>query len=344
MKAKKQESSNPSSNVIHAGSISLLKPPQFFLRIARINGYDHYYENVTCRRNLDYEWIIQIRGDSWLTVPEHKAMILIPEGAIALVPPNFWHGQALSKSEHLAIHFDFEAKPDLVFPNMTINDGVFESTQPLIKSAKLQVKGPEEHFSIPLVQNLNAKEWLRIAMPLVKASALGQQNNTKVHLQASSILSEFALKFIESGKLNEKGNKLDILSHWLSEIDIFNHSLSIQSLADQCGMSATSFRESMKQLTGKSPHDWLEDRRCKQAKMLLVNSPMSVKDISQSCGYMDPYHFSRVFKGNSSMSPKKYREKSIREGTFKGGIIGGNASYVLERSLIDGERVKQFAE
>ena len=47
----------------------------------------------------------------------------------------------------------------------------------------------------------------------------------------------------------------------------------------------------------------------KNAKNLLVEDELSVSEISQVCGFLDVYSFSRAFKKWAGMSPSEYRKR-----------------------------------
>ena len=73
-------------------------------------------------------------------------------------------------------------------------------------------------------------------------------------------------------------------------------------------MGETAFREGFRQVTGKTPHRYLEERRMHTAMQMLLNSGESVQSIARAVGYDDRYHFSRAFKRIVGVSPRSYRQ------------------------------------
>lgn len=75
----------------------------------------------------------------------------------------------------------------------------------------------------------------------------------------------------------------------------FSQPLPIQSLAQTAGMSASSFHEHFKSVTGTSPLQYLKDLRLIEARSLLRSGQHSVSSISFDVGYESPNHFSRDY-------------------------------------------------
>ena len=64
----------------------------------------------------------------------------------------------------------------------------------------------------------------------------------------------------------------------------------------------------VKRETGCSVPAFIEKHKIEHAKHLLVNSALSVKDISGHLAYSNEYNFSRAFKRSEGMSPSQYRK------------------------------------
>lgn len=54
--------------------------------------------------------------------------------------------------------------------------------------------------------------------------------------------------------------------------------------------------------------DYIKKLRLERAVSLIENGAKNVGEISLLCGYTDPFYFSKVFKSNFGISPKKYIE------------------------------------
>ena len=61
-----------------------------------------------------------------------------------------------------------------------------------------------------------------------------------------------------------------------------------------------------------TPIDYVVKKRMDEAKALLENSEMKIKDIANGVGYEDSLYFSKVFKKVTGTSPKEYARLSKR--------------------------------
>jgi AraC-like DNA-binding protein len=88
-----------------------------------------------------------------------------------------------------------------------------------------------------------------------------------------------------------------------------NEPLNVAKLASVANISSSHFFVVFKRRTGKAPIDFFIHLRMEQARRLLEDTSMSVKDIASTLGYEDPFYFSRLFKSVSQAAPTDYRAK-----------------------------------
>ncbi len=98
-----------------------------------------------------------------------------------------------------------------------------------------------------------------------------------------------------------------VLSHIGEHID---KSCPIGELSALLGMSEDSFYRLFKTTIGKAPKDYLISERLRRARILLIETGLSVTEISHLCGYENPFYFSTLFHGKYGSSPTAYREKT----------------------------------
>ena len=88
-----------------------------------------------------------------------------------------------------------------------------------------------------------------------------------------------------------------------------DNSLSLNDIARYANMSPSYLSALYKKNNNKSISDTITSYRIEAAKEYLVNSTLSLKEISIKCGYANQYYFSTSFKKQLGISPSVYREK-----------------------------------
>lgn len=91
----------------------------------------------------------------------------------------------------------------------------------------------------------------------------------------------------------------------------FQNDISVEDIADVCGLNRSYFGKIFKEAIGKSPQEFLLSYRMIKATELLKLTKLSVGDISSAVGYDNQLHFSRAFKSIYGVSPKKWRTEQI---------------------------------
>lgn len=88
----------------------------------------------------------------------------------------------------------------------------------------------------------------------------------------------------------------------------YNEDISIEEYAQSRGMSVSWFLRNFKQMTMKSPMQYILTIRINNAVSLLETTDYNVTEISTLVGYDNPLYFSRIFKKQKGVSPSDYRK------------------------------------
>ncbi|HEX8129918.1 MAG TPA: helix-turn-helix transcriptional regulator [Pyrinomonadaceae bacterium] len=88
---------------------------------------------------------------------------------------------------------------------------------------------------------------------------------------------------------------------------------STGSLAECVNLSPSRLHQVFKDETGLPPARYLRLLRMQQARELLENSRLSVKQVRAQVGVTDESHFVRDFKKTYGSTPARYRESFIRD-------------------------------
>ncbi|AOM81588.1 response regulator transcription factor [Salisediminibacterium beveridgei] len=90
----------------------------------------------------------------------------------------------------------------------------------------------------------------------------------------------------------------------------YRSSLSLDEVADYAGLSMYYVSKLFKERFGVSFTRYVTDLRLTDAKRMLADSSISLKEIALELGYRDPNYFSRVFKKEVGISPTVYRDQA----------------------------------
>ena len=90
----------------------------------------------------------------------------------------------------------------------------------------------------------------------------------------------------------------------------FREDITLDKLADLTFMNKYYLSHIFKEHSGLSPIDYLLNKRIKEAKKLLVNTDLSISQISNIVGFNSSSYFSQYFKKVSDYSPSVYRKKN----------------------------------
>ena len=89
-----------------------------------------------------------------------------------------------------------------------------------------------------------------------------------------------------------------------------DHRITNSSLAACCGISTVYFRKCFEETYGISPIRYLHDYRMQKAKQILASDYGSIGQVAEDVGYSNLYHFSKMFRQYTGLSPSQYAKAS----------------------------------
>ena len=104
-------------------------------------------------------------------------------------------------------------------------------------------------------------------------------------------------------------SKNDEIRKAISYIDTnLTTNLTLEDVANHVYLSQFYFSRLFKKEIGVSFITYLNQQRIEQAKVLLTQSNLSIKSISQNIGYSQTSYFCKIFKELVGMTPVNYRK------------------------------------
>ena len=183
---------------------------------------------------------------------------------------------------------------------------------------------PFEHYTVNFLGNADTlPEWI----PRQSMYVLGPKDPA-MFLARFQELTEIWRHMRIGFRMNVKAHLLSLLAEYLSEcitqnVDpgAYNRTLparrmietsyalplTLEQLAQSCGMNKSAFRRVYTNVYGESPISHLLDLRINKAKeLLLIGS--SLEETAASTGFKDVNYFIRYFKKKTGMTPGRFRQ------------------------------------
>ncbi len=88
-------------------------------------------------------------------------------------------------------------------------------------------------------------------------------------------------------------------------------------MAQEAGLSRSSFAALFKSVVGEAPLDYLTGWRVYRVKMLLTATDESLLRIANTVGYDNDLSLSRVFKRRTGIAPGKWRQMMKQKGSVQ---------------------------
>lgn len=91
----------------------------------------------------------------------------------------------------------------------------------------------------------------------------------------------------------------------------YRKSITNKDIADAFGYNPSYIGRIFKEHTGQTLHSYILEFRLEIAMELLTNHNMPIGQIYKQVGFTDPYHFSKMFKKKTGITPTEYRSHHL---------------------------------
>lgn len=82
--------------------------------------------------------------------------------------------------------------------------------------------------------------------------------------------------------------------------------LTVADMAEQVSLSPSAFAHLFRDVTGRSPYQFLKEMRLDRARELLVDGKLAVARVSKEVGYASVSHFISEFRSRFGVTPRAY--------------------------------------
>lgn len=165
-------------------------------------------------------------------------------------------------------------------------------------------------FSILLKKNII----LTINRPIIIDDGLYIiASKTKSYDEGANFLSYYCDKLCEICAMDEEKDKnIIIVGHMAEYIkEHIAENITLEKMSEVSKLSSYYISRLFKKCLKMNFSDYVTYVRIKNAKNLLKNPYLSIKEISFKSGYADPNYFARVFKKETQISPTTFRKRHM---------------------------------
>lgn len=135
----------------------------------------------------------------------------------------------------------------------------------------------------------------------------GREDSFSVRMKQHS-LNDVFFQYLYETALAEQGTVREAVREIICHLDAnFTQVVSLESLAQQTDVSASSLSRGFKHETGVTPTEYAVRLRMDHAKHLLTFTNDTVTAIADQCGYCNVHYFSTVFKKECGCTPSEFR-------------------------------------
>lgn len=113
---------------------------------------------------------------------------------------------------------------------------------------------------------------------------------------------------LNTSQLDEENASVCILRDFKNMVDHkYPDWHKVKDYASELHITSKHLSQTVKNITGKTAKELIQERLMLEAKRLLLHTGMSVKEIAYEVGFEEPLHFSGFFKKIEGDSPSNYR-------------------------------------
>lgn len=253
----------------------------------------------------DYvEMMYMISGETVHDMADGRTIVL-KAGEVLLINRHASHSIRRCGEEDIAVNFIirpsfFEIVPELIGTHNVLGNFLLDALRDDEKAVRYLHFRIAEKTTIQLLLHSMVHSFLQ------QPPAGRLITRTEMALLFLYLLGEVECMELPASVHQENRYVIELLQ----EIRLHYDSFSLKEYALQCRVSSAYLSRVLKEATGKTCTELLQERRIEKAKRLLLETDLSVFEICEAVGYRNSTYFYRIFEKAEGMSPTRWRVNS----------------------------------
>jgi AraC-like DNA-binding protein len=251
-----------------------------------------------------FEILIVLDGEQETFIENEQ--YIIKNGDILLIPPGFEHTNKCISTKsmtYFCAHFDID-EPSLRMKIMKNCDRVYSPSNTYHSRLKNCLQKWISILDEPDIFFSKAKLRAQVVLfELLEVLLDIQPLNTEVGTNQSMTTAKYAKEIAEAIKWTFKKKCIE-------KNENIDYTMHIQPIIASLGISPNYGLEVFQKIYHMSPRKYLSDLKLQEAKILLQQPEISLKEIANRLGYKNLSHFSRQFKRWTGLNPTEFRKKT----------------------------------
>lgn len=204
-------------------------------------------------------------------------------------------------------------KPFLSFGLQLDNDLVREISADIIAerqtTAFTTTREPREAVPPPSFVSALDREMMDAILRFLRALSTGADRRVLAPTYLREIVyralqAEQYSRLVERAARESANNPVSAIIAYVR--DHIAEPLSVNEMAEQAFMSPSAFSHLFRDVTGRSPYQFVKEMRLNKARELLVEDESNVTQISKAVGYRSTSHFINEFRDRFGVTPRAF--------------------------------------
>jgi len=263
--------------------------------------FDRYKDDFNCPLHYHPEYelnfitncknAVRIVGDSIESIGDYE---------LCLVGPNLYHDWQKGKCEVIKSSREITTQfVATLFPQDLLDKDIFKPVANLLKRAEQGV--------------LFSSETAQAIEPMLNEMA--HTKGFEAYLIFQRLMYELAIspnqrllsnESFQSDNIVSTDARMERIHSYMMQN--YGQKIMLSDVADNINMSPISVTRLIKQRTGKSFIDFLNEIRIGFATRMMVDSDKNISEICFSCGFNNISNFNRIFKKRQGITPTEFRQ------------------------------------